>query len=158
MIINNFSPTKNYNMYQTSTFKGNDNPLQKAFDWCGNQCNVSPNGSLTRSMFFMVGLVFMLGGRFFKGRSKDEKREVITRDLPAVAISAYGAHLLNSAMAYCVSKSTGVPIIQFNDSSKSIARSSFVSQKQITDWYSGFKSLDNPVINFANALMTQQKS
>lgn len=149
MIIKN-SPNVALYKPKSPSFKGNG--ASRFFDFMGDQCNVEANGSLTRPMFFLVGFVFMLGGRFVKSRSKDEKREVVTRDLPAVAISAYGAALLNSGMAYMVSKTSGIPVLQFKDSSKSFLKSSFVSQKQLKDWYSGFKNLENPVINFASTM------
>ena len=99
--------------HQTAPSFGNGQQATKTlFDKIGDFCNVnSKTGSLTRTMFFLVGVCFMLGGRFFESRDNDEKREVLTRDVPAVALSAAGAPMLNNAMAYGVTKKTGIPIM-----------------------------------------------
>lgn len=169
------------NQYRANNAAQNNNPsfgtlnAQKAgrfFNWLGDQCNIQSNGSLTRGMFFAVATLFMLGGRFFESRDNDEKREVVTRDVPAVALSVAGAPILNKAMAYAVTKKTGVPIITKGDADKpliafgkdkatgeykykfgkqgNILSSSFTSQKQLIDWYSDLG--DNPLVNFSETV------
>jgi hypothetical protein len=142
MIVNNHLNTAG----RTPGF-GNRSTARKVFEFVGNQCNIEPNGSLSRIMFFLIGGVFMLGSRFLGSRNKDEKREVLTRDIPGVALAAFGAPMLNSAIAHKITQKTGIPIITFDGK-----RPVLVSQKQITDWYSGFSKLDNPLINFAEML------
>lgn len=152
----------------------NVSTARKVFEQVGNACNIEPNGSLTRLMFFIVGTFFMLGGRFFESRDNDEKREVVTRDVPAVALSCAGAPLLNKAAAYGVSKLTGVPIVNAGNAESPLFKfgkdkatgeyahkygkqgkmlsSNFASQKQIIDWYSDFTTLDNPVVNLSETV------
>lgn len=172
---NSYAANKTNNAAAPSFGAGADvSKARKVFEAVGNACNIEANGSLTRLMFFIVGTAFMLGGRFFESRDNDEKREVVTRDVPAVALSCAGAPMLNKAAAYLVSKKTGVPIInagnpdepmfqfgkdkatgeyshKFGKQGK-ILSSSFASQKQIIDRYSDFASLDNPVVNFSETV------
>ena len=122
---------------------------RRAFEWLGKQCNISSNGSLTRGMFFVVGTCFMLGGRFFESRSNDEKREVVTRDVPAVALSVAGAPLINKSVAYAVSKKTGVPIVSLGEK-KNLMSATFSSQKQLIDWYSELG--ENALVNFSETV------
>ncbi len=152
----------------------NVSTARRIFEGLGDACNIEANGSLTRLMFFLVGTLFMLGGRFVKSRDNDERREVITRDVPAVALSAAGAPLINKAVAYAVSKKSGVPIITMGDADAPLFKfgkdkatgdyrykigrqgkllsSNFTSQKQIIDWYSDFASMDNALVNFSETV------
>ena len=152
----------------------NASTARKIFESVGDACNIEANGSLTRLMFFIVGTLFMLGGRFVKSRDNDERREVITRDVPAVALSAAGAPLINKAVAYAVSKKSGVPIVTLGDADAPLFKfgkdkttgdyrykigrqgallsSNFTSQKQIIDWYSDFASMHNALVNFSETV------
>ena len=127
----------------------NTSMARKAFEYVGEHCNIDPSGSLKRAMFFIVGTVFMLGGRFFESRDNDEKREVVTRDVPAVALSCAGAPLLNKAIAYEFTKHSGIPIVT---NGKKFSETAFTSQKQLTDWYSNLKNADNPLINLSEMI------
>ncbi len=140
-----------YNAQNNPSFKGVPNPgkFRRAFEWLGDQCNISSNGSLTRAMFFVVGTVFMLGGRFFESRDNDEKREVVTRDVPAVALSAGGAPLINVGVAYALTKKTGVPILDLGKKGN-LSTASLSSQKQIINWYSDLG--ENALVNFSETV------
>ena len=90
---------KQNNQNNNPSFGDSKSIARTAFEKLGQACNVdSRNGSLTRTMFFIVGTLFMLGGRFFESRDNDERREVVTRDVPAVALSVAGAPTLNKAV------------------------------------------------------------
>ena len=130
---------------------GTTPPIERTlFDKIGDFCNVnSKTGSLTRTMFFLVGVCFMLGGRFFESRDNDEKREVLTRDVPAVALSAAGAPMLNNAMAYGVTKKTGIPIMTLGKNG-GILNANFASQKQVIDWYSNLGK--DALLNFSETV------
>lgn len=155
MIVSNYS---NYNVYsnrpkQNNIKNDNVNFSGKGFDWIANQCKIESNGSLKRLTFFAVALAVMVGARFKKARGEDEKREVLTRDVPAVYIAAYGAPVLNNALAYAATKKTGIPIAQFTEGKpKGIRNASFVSQKQVKDWYSGFEKLKDPLITLSETI------
>lgn len=97
----------------------------------------------------------MLGGRFIESRDNDEKREVITRDVPGVAIACFGAPMLNNAAAHIITKQSGIPIAELEGKSSSFKNAKFVSQKQVTDWYSNLEKLDNPLVNFAETIERQ---
>ena len=163
--------TKNNTSFGTTP---NISTASKVFEGLGNACNIEANGSLTRLMFFLVATLFMLGGRFVKSRDNDEKREVITRDVPAVALSAAGAPLINKAVAFAVSKKSGIPIVTLGDADAPLFQigkdkatgeyrhkfgkqgellcSNFVSQKQLIDWYSDFGTMDNALVNFSETV------
>ena len=133
------------------SFKGapSASTARRAFEWLGEQCNISGNGSLSRGMFFAVATLFMLGGRFFESRDNDEKREVVTRDIPAVALSVAGAPLINKSVAYAVTKKTGVPIVTLGEKGN-LGSAKFSSQKQIIDWYSELG--ENALVNFSETV------
>lgn len=152
MKINNIQ-TQAYKPQQSSgnkpAFKGTmSEGAKKVFETVGEHCNISPNGSLTRLMFFLVGVFFMLGGRVMGSRTGDEKREIITRDVPAIALSCAGAPFLNQFIAQQVTKSSGIPIVT-NGKNFSFKNTAFTNQKQLTDWYSDLKTAENPLINLS---------
>src|SRR5574344_12035 len=154
------------NSYSTSAYRGtsNQNTKQqsfgaaptantgrKAFEWLGKQCNIDSNGSLTRTMFFVTATLFMLGGRFFESRDNDEKREVVTRDIPAVALSCGGAPLINNAIGYLITKKSGIPIVTLGEKG-TFGSAKFSSQKQLIDWYSDLAKAKNPLVNFSETI------
>ena len=176
MKINGYSsaaPRATYKQNTNNAQPSFGNVASRAFETLGKACDIEPNGSLTRTMFFLVATVFMLGGRFFESRSNDERREVVTRDVPAVALSVAGAPMINKAVAYAVTKKSGVPILTNgnpDDPIISIGKdksgkpkftlgkqgkifsSSFASQKQIIDWYSGLENMDDALVNFSETV------
>ena len=159
MRINNYSNSSylNANSYKSQNSTKSNNPsfrglspknVEKLRDLFSVD---STNGSLSRVMFFIVGAVFMLGGRFFESRSNDEKREVVTRDVPAVALSCGGAPLINQAVAYGVTKASGVPIVT-NGQKFSFKNMAFTSQKQLENWYSNWSENANALVDFSETI------
>ena len=147
MIINGYSaaaPRANYTQNNTKNQPsfGNKGIARMAFEKLGEACDISPNGSLTRSMFFIVATLFMLGGRFFESRSNDEKREVVTRDVPAVALSVAGAPLINQS---------GVPIVTLGEK-KNLLSAEFRGQKDLINWYSNLANADDALVNFSETV------
>lgn len=120
--------------------------LQKGFDWLGDKCNVE-NGSLTREMFLAVSFLFLLGARFIEARDNDERREILTRDIPAIAVSGVGALLLNNPVGRLVTKKSGIPITFKNGKSLD-----FAQQKQVKDWYTELSTIPNPLETFAETI------
>ena len=148
--INNYRNKATQNHQNKPSFGGAKEIARTAFEKAGEYCNVdSRNGSLSRAMFFAVATLFLLGGRFVKSRSGDERREVVTRDVPAIALSVAGAPLLNKAMAYAVTQKTGVPIVTL-DGAKNFMNASFTSQKQLIDWYSNLGK--DATVNFVETV------
>lgn len=156
MIINSYSaatPRANYTQNNTKNQPsfGNKGIARAAFEKLGEACDISPNGSLTRTMFFIVATLFMLGGRFFESRSNDEKREVVTRDVPAVALSVAGAPLINKAAAYAVTKQSGVPIVTLGEK-KNLLSAEFRGQKDLVNWFSDLAKADDALVNFSETV------
>lgn len=166
---NNDSYSNNSNQNQNVNFSGKKTDfIGKCFNWLADQCDIDNHYSFKRLTFVVIGTI-MLAGRFFEGRGKDEKREVLTRDIPAVVIAGYGAIKLNEAIADIATKKTGVPIIQISkvkqegifaklmgNEGKEKTVKSFASQKQIIEWYSNLKSLKNPAVTFAETIHKNQ--
>ncbi|MBS4759641.1 MAG: hypothetical protein KHX03_02965 [Clostridium sp.] len=159
MKINNHfnSPYRSTNSYASQNNANSNNPSFKGLspkniEKLRNLFSVdSTNGSLSRIMFFIVGTVFMLGGRFFESRSNDEKREVVTRDIPAVALSCGGAPLINQAVAYGITKASGIPIVT-NGKKFSFKNTGFTSQSQLKNWYSKWSENPNALIDFSDTI------
>lgn len=147
------------NQYNYATQKTQKQPsfgdlrstAQNAFDKVGTFCDVnSRNGSLPRLAFFLVAAVFLLGGRFIKSRSNDERREVLVRDVPAIGLSIVGAPMMNKALAYSVTKNTGIPIMTLQKGTKGFMGANLASQKQLIDWYSNLGK--DALINFSETV------
>lgn len=145
---------ENQNNVQSVSFSGNKaNSGNKAFNWVAEKCSLGNKSDLTRNMFLVISSIFMMGSRFKDARGKDEKREILTRDIPGILLSVYGASLLNRAIAYIITRKTGVPITQFvKENAKTFKNTLFVHQKQIKDWYTGFQDLKNPLISFSETI------
>lgn len=139
--------SNNSNSTNNPSFKGGIINPQKVRDLF----EIQSNGSLTRTMFFIVGTLFMLGGRFFESRDNDEKREVLTRDVPAVALSCYGAPLLNKAAAFGITKASGIPIVSGGDKF-SFKNTGFTNQSQLENWFSKWAENDNALVDFSETI------
>lgn len=156
MIINriNSNPYNNRNnsgKKNNLNFAGNNG--SRAFNWLANQCEMTNSGSMKRLTFLFVGLVFMGGARFKDARGNDEKREIVTRDIPAMTVAAYGAPMFNNAIAYAATKRTGIPVIQFAEGKrKNALHAEFITQKQVKDWYSDFSGLKNPLVTLSETV------
>lgn len=139
---------------QNVSFSGNrSKDGNKIFNWVADKCNVGSKGDLSRNMFLVISSIFMVGARFKDSRGNDEKREILTRDIPGILLAVGGAPIVNNAMAYATTKKTGIPIIQFTkENEKNIENAKFASQKQVKDWYTKFDELKNPLITFSETI------
>lgn len=157
MIINSYNAASlraSYAQNKTNnqpSFGNKTSMARTAFEKLGEACDIAPNGSLTRMMFFLVATFFMLGGRFFESRSNDEKREVVTRDVPAVALSVAGAPLINKAAAYAITKKSGVPIVTLGEK-KNFWNAAFREQKDLVNWFSDLATADDALVNFSETV------
>ncbi len=154
MKINSYSPSQSYS--NKPNFKANPATIaqkraavkaQNAFKWIGDQCKIE-DGSLTRNMFLAVSFLFLVGARFLGARDNDERREVLTRDIPAVVVSGIGANLLYNPISKLVTKKTGIPIAAANKD----GILNFVSQKQVKDWYSELGKNPDALENFVETV------
>lgn len=154
MKINNHFNAPYYNKYNNNQKSNASNPgfgdLKSVGSKILKQCNCD-NGSLSRAAFLFISFVFLVGSRFIESRNNDERREVLTRDIPAVALSGGGVPLMTGAAAYAITKNSGIPVSTFKNK-KSIFSASLASQKQVADWYSQLKDADNPLINMMDTL------
>lgn len=151
---------------QNVNFAGNgSSPFKKCFDWVAKKCNIDSQYSITREAFLFISIFFLMGGRFIESRGEDERREVLTRDIPAVVIAGYGAAALNNYMGSLATKLSGIPVMQVSKEkhegplAKLLGKegqektvNKFASQKQVIDWYSGLEELQNPLITFSETI------
>ena len=153
-ISNHLNPS--LNTYKTNNQQPNSkaNPGFGDLKSIGNRilkdCNCD-HGSLSRAAFLFISFVFLVGSRFIESRNDDERREVLTRDIPAVALSGGGVPIMTGAAAYAVTKKSGIPV-STSRKKDSILHASLCSQKQVKDWYSDLKNADNPLINLMNTI------
>lgn len=154
MKINNHLNTPLYNNYNNKQKNSSANPGFGDLRSVGNkilkECNCD-NGSLSRYAFLFISFVFLVGSRFIESRNNDERREVLTRDIPAVALSGGGVPIMTGAAAYAITKKSGIPI-STSKKKDSVWHASLSSQKQVKDWYSELKNADNPLINMMNMI------
>ena len=155
MKINNHLSTPAYNnKYGSKQTNTSTNPAFGDLKTVGSkilkECNCD-NGSLSRYAFLFISFVFLVGSRFVESRNNDERREVLTRDIPAVALSGGGVPIMTGAAAYAITKKSGIPI-STSKKKDSILHAALCSQKQVKDWYSDLKNADNPLINLMNTV------
>lgn len=135
MIINNnnntFNPKKNP---QKTDIKFNGfigNLGRKIPDKVLKLTELENNGSMTRFAFVSLAFIFLLGARYFQARSKDEKREVATRDFIAVIAAAYAVPLLKKLIGGFIDKKTKIPakLTSFADLKERFSETDFSKRK-----------------------------
>lgn len=104
------------------------------------------NGTMMRNLFVTTAFVFMLSGRIFNARDKDEKRETLTRDIPTIILAIQGVPLFEKITAKVLQKKSGFAIM--SDAEKG----SLASADQIKDWYRFDKSLASGFDGFMTRL------
>lgn len=120
MKINNASPiSKNNFKYSNSktnvAFQGNNKKLSEiAKNGIKNLFSQSRQGTMSRHLFITNAFVFLLGTRFITSRDKDEKREVVIRDVPSIVLAVQGVPLIALAVSKAIQKKFGFAIMNTN--------------------------------------------
>ena len=92
MKINNLTPqiyNADANKTKTQSFGGMQN-FKKYLADDFLKFNRESRGTMTRDLFVVNAFAFLLGTRVFTSRDKDEKREVMIRDIPTIVIAVMG--------------------------------------------------------------------
>lgn len=97
MKINNTTPQVNniVNSAKTPAFSG----LGKYIKDDLVKLNRANRGTMTRDLFVVNAFAFLLGTRMITSRDKDEKREVMIRDIPTIIIAVMGVPFAEKLLA-----------------------------------------------------------
>ncbi len=108
MKINNAAPViKNNNIKNNkkAAFKG----LPKSVT---NFISLDRQGPMVRSLFLFNAFTFLLGSRIVTSRDKDEKREIIVRDVPTIFIAVAGVPIISKFFAKIIQDKSGFAIMK----------------------------------------------
>lgn len=109
MKINNFNaaPVNNKNNSQPVTFKGEE--VKSLGEITKNGCQklltLDRSGTMSRNLFIMNAFAFLLGTRLITSRDKDEKREILIRDVPSIIIAVVGVPTIQNFISKKMQKS-----------------------------------------------------
>ena len=90
-------------------------------------------GSFDRIPLFLIGLVFVLGARFYKSRDNHERREVLTRDGITVGSTFFAVPIIKNWISRGLDKSSKIPTASNN---KKIFSLDDFSLENLKNWYS----------------------
>lgn len=144
MKINNSIPQiNNINNSQTPSFKGFAGVKKYVTD---DLVKLQKSGVMARHLFFLNAIVFMLGARIVTSRDKDERREVMVRDIPTITIASLGVPILSKLIAQkLIQPKSGFAIM--DEGGKSIT-----SYDNIDDLYRYNKDLHSGFNGFSERL------
>jgi len=110
MKINNAIPKLNNtaNMAKAPAFSG----LTKYITDDLVKLNRAARGTMTRDLFVLSAFAFLLGTRLITSRDKDEKREVMIRDVPSIVIAVMGVPFVEKIIAKSIQKKTGFALMK----------------------------------------------
>lgn len=72
--------------------------------------NLDRSGTMSRNLFIVNAALFLLGSRLVTSRDKDEKREVLIRDIPSIVLAVKGVPLFKDFIAKHLQEHTGFVI------------------------------------------------
>lgn len=129
-------------------------------------------GTMGRDLFIANAFVFLLGTRLVTSRDKDERREILIRDIPTIVIAVVGVPVIQDAFAELIQKKTGYAFMEdgpkngiiasgankiFNKIFNKDSQKNIISSGQIEDWYqfnnelsAGFKGFTKRLSNGGN--------
>lgn len=105
MKTHNVIPSVNTNTQpkQNVAFKGNI---------IDKYLTLNRQGPMSRNLFVVNAFVFLLGSRILTSRDKDERREILIRDIPTIVIAVMGVPFFGKQVAKLVQKKSGFAIMQ----------------------------------------------
>lgn len=89
----------------------NNHNKQIAFKGVSDFLNLKRQGPMGRGLFITTAFTFLLGSRLITSRDKDEKREILIRDVPTIIIAVMGVPVIGKFVAKAVEKSSGFAIL-----------------------------------------------
>lgn len=164
MQINNVTPLINNNVTpkQSTTFTGfKDKGIELL--------NLKRKGPMSRDLFLINAFVFLLGTRLVTSRDKDEKREILIRDIPTIIIAVMGVPVFQDLLAGKIQEKSGFAFMEeTGDISKQSGiiaprinqlfgvKQQLVSYGQLNDWYKFDDKLASGFKGFTERLDTQK--
>lgn len=156
MKINNATPTPIVNNPIQSTAKTTKPSFKgKVADFL----TLSRAGTMSRNLFIANAFTFLLGSRLITSRDKDEKREILIRDVPTIVIAVMGVPVIGEIVAKIVQKKTGFAIMKDGEPGL-IAKHIFQKTKvkevadygQLKSWYKYDENLTSGFKGFSERL------
>lgn len=102
------------------------------------------SGTMSRNLFVVNAAVFLLGSRLFTSRDKDEKREVLIRDIPSIVLAVKGVPLFKDLVAKGLQSHTGF-VIKEKGKDGAVGKGDATNFGRLKDLYVYDKNLDNSV-------------
>lgn len=166
MKINNATPIVNTNPAPKKDVAFNGSFKEKGIELL----NLKRQGPMSRDLFVINAFAFLLGTRLVTSRDKDEKREILIRDIPTILIAVMGVPVFQDLLAGSIQKGSGFAFMEEN--TKPIAEQSgiiaprinqlfgvkqqVVSYAQLKDWYVFDKNLASGFEGFTDRLENQK--
>lgn len=132
-----------------------------------NLLELSRQGTMKGNLFIANAFVFLLGSRILTSRDKDEKREVLIRDIPTIVLAVMGVPLLENAVTKFVQKKSGFAIAEssteknglanwvrkkLNTAEKERTTTKTVNYSKLEDWYKFDKNTPSGIEGFSKRL------
>lgn len=105
--------------------------------------NLDRSGTMSRNLFIVNAFVFLLGSRLFTSRDKDEKREILIRDVPSIVLAVIGVPFFKKIIAKGLQLQTGFVINEKKDGKP--AKGDSTTYSRLEDLYVYDKNLDKSV-------------
>lgn len=118
MKIDNAAPktnieSKNNQSNSKVAFKGNPKSFSElAKDEFKKMFTLDRPGPMTRKLFITNAFVFLLGTRLVTSRDKDEKREILIRDVPSIVTAVLGVPIIGNFFAGKLQERSGFAIMR----------------------------------------------
>lgn len=107
-------------------------------------------GSFDRIPLFLIGLVFVLGARFYKSRDAHERREVLTRDGITVGSTFFAVPVIKNWVSRALDKSSKIPT---TSEPKKIFSLADFSMENLKNWYSNADCMPKKVLSMAENIV-----
>ena len=107
-------------------------------------------GSFDRIPLFLIGLLFVLGARFYKSRDAHERREVLTRDGITVGSTFFAVPVIKNWVSRALDKSSKIPTAS---GPKKIFSLADFSMENLKNWYSNADYMPKKVLSMAENIV-----
>lgn len=130
----------------TPITKNNNRTLTPAFKGFIESCkpkqllDLDRAGTMGHNLFILNAFVFLLGTRLLTSRDKDEKREIVIRDIPSIIIAVAGVDSITKAASKWFHKNKGFAIMNQGKEGTTLEG---VTYSQLKNWYTYDTNLDS---------------
>lgn len=132
-----------------------------------NLLDLSRQGTMKGNLFIANAFVFLLGSRIITSRDKDERREILIRDIPTIILAVMGVPWLEKGIAGTIQKASGFAITEsskntdgiinairkrLNKPAKERITTKTVNYSQLEDWYKFDNNIPEGMKGFSKRL------